>query len=49
MASLAYILGIGGPVVAWTVIAWLLVRASRKPGESASAARSAERRVRAHP
>jgi len=28
MPSLAYILGIGGPLGGWAVIAWVLVRAS---------------------
>lgn len=31
MPSLAYILGIGGPLGGWAVIAWVLVRASNKP------------------
>jgi hypothetical protein len=50
MPSLAYILGIGGPLCGWAVIAWLLVRASNNPRvNGADEEVSAEPSARAQP
>jgi hypothetical protein len=50
MPSLAYIIGIGGPLCGWAAIAWLLVRASNKAhAESSGETISAEPRARSHP
>jgi hypothetical protein len=50
MPSLAYIIGIGGPLCGWAVIAWVLVRASNKAdAESTGETTSGELRAGAHP
>jgi hypothetical protein len=45
MPSLAYILGVGGPLIGWASIACLLLRASDKPVRI-GLARPRRRRVR---
>lgn len=49
MPSLVYIVGIGGPFVAWASIAWLLIRAAGPSARGRRRRSRAEQAVSAQP